>query len=103
MLKNKDLNAEIRAIIAEQHWNLTALADRMGTYDSNLHRLLKQDHVQENFIKLCDALGYDVEVKLVRKRGRYGKEEPPSGLEKLSKKEARDLIEKLQSIIDAKS
>lgn len=102
MLKNKDLNGEIRAIIEEQHWNLTALADRMGMYDSNLHRLLKQPHIQENFIKLCDALGYDIEVKLVRKRGRYGKEEPPSGIEGLTKKQAEDLVAKLQAYIDSK-
>lgn len=108
MLKNKDLNAEIRAIIEAQHWSLTALADRMGTFDSNLHRLLKQSHVQENFIKLCDALGYDVEVKLTRKRGKPSKSDlvdspaPPHGLETLSKAQLEDMASQIQTILETK-
>jgi hypothetical protein len=96
------LNAEVRKIIADQHWNIEALGDRMGIYGSNVHRLLKQNHIQENFIKLLDALGYDIEVKFVRKRSRYGRQAAPEGFERLSKKQAEDLIEKLQAYVDGK-
>ena len=102
MLRNEDLNAEVRKIIADQHWSIEALADRMGIYGSNVHRLLKQQHIQENFIKLLDALGYDIEVKFVRKRSRYTKPSVPEGLESLTKKQAEDLIGKLQSYLETK-
>lgn len=70
MLKNEDLNAEIWQIIHDQHWVNTDLAERMGMPDTNFYRILKRDHVDKKIIELMEILGYDVEVKFVRKRRR---------------------------------
>lgn len=102
MLRNENLNGELRQIIKDQHWTITDLADRLGIFDTALHRILRQNHVSDNLIKLCDALGYDVEVKLIRKRAKYTKPGVPEGLEDLSRKQAEDLIAKLQAYLETK-
>ena len=102
-LRNTDLNNEVWDIIKAQHWNLADLSDRLGIPQSNFYRILKREQIQSAFINLLDVLGYDVEVKFVRKRSRYTRPGVPDGLERLSKKQAEDLIEKLQTFVETKN
>lgn len=70
MLKNEDLNAEIWEIIKAQHWSVPDLANRMEIARPNVYRTIEQKHISDNLVKLMDILGYDVEVKFVRKKKR---------------------------------
>lgn len=69
-LKNKDLNAEVWDIIHQQHWVIMDLAERLGMPDTNFYRILKREHVSQKLIDLMEVLGYDVEVKFIRKKRR---------------------------------
>lgn len=70
MLKNENLGDEIRAIIAEQHWKMADLANRVGMHRPNLYRTIDQKAVNDSLIDLMEALGYDVEIRFVRKKNR---------------------------------
>lgn len=102
MLRNEDLNNEVWEIIKAQHWNIIDLADRLGIPQSNFYRILKREQIQPSFINLAEVLGYDIEVRFVRRRGRTYSRPAPEGLESLSKSQAEDLIEKLQAYIETK-
>lgn len=69
-LKNEDLNAEVWDIIRKQHWVVMDLAERLGMPDTNFYRILKRDQVSHNLIDIMEVLGYDVEVKFIRKKRR---------------------------------
>lgn len=70
MLKNEDLNQEVWDIIHDQHWVNTDLSSRLGMSDTNFYRILKREHIDQKLIDIMEVLGYDVEVKFIRKRRR---------------------------------
>lgn len=70
MLKNENLSEEIWQIIRDQHWSVPDLANRMEIARPNVYRTVDQKHVSDALVKLMDILGYDVEVKFVRKKKR---------------------------------
>ena len=68
MIKNKDLNAEVWQLFRDSGLTVTAVSARMGIVPQHFYRILKREQIQSAFVKMVDALGYDIEVKFVKKR-----------------------------------
>lgn len=101
MVRNADLNAEVWDIIHNQHWAAADVATRLGVSPTNFHRILKRDQIQKSFVDLLEVLGYDIEIKFVRRKGRYAlPESAPHGLEDLNRRQKEDLIRKLQESLE---
>lgn len=69
-LRNEDLNQEIWDLIKAGNWTKTDIARRIGIADTHIHRTVNRPHVDQKLIDIMDVMGYDVEVKFVRKRNR---------------------------------
>lgn len=68
-LRNENLKAEIQAILKEDHWTHDAIATRMGIPQSYVSRILNRS-VDKRLIEMMDVIGYDIEVRFVRKKRR---------------------------------
>jgi hypothetical protein len=75
MLKNEDLDKEIWGIIQAQHWVITDLASRIGISSTNFYRLLRRPHIDAKMVEMLEVMGYDVEVRFVRRAGRKQREQ----------------------------
>lgn len=66
MLRN-DTTKDIKKFCIEQDLKLMDLAERAGTSKQYVSRLLNSDKdvVNGMFLKLAEALGYDIEIKYV--------------------------------------
>lgn len=69
-LRNEDLKSEIKQIMKADHWTQDAVANRMGIPQSYIHKIFNRDNVDKRLIEMMDIMGYDVEVRFVRKRRR---------------------------------
>lgn len=69
-LRNEDLNQEIWDLMKSGNWKKTEISRRIGITDTHLNRTVNRPHVDQKLIDIMDVMGYDVEVKFVRKRNR---------------------------------
>lgn len=67
MLRNEDLKAEIQKILKDDHWTHDAVATRMGVAQPEISRILNRG-VDKRLVEMMDTIGYDVEVRFVRKK-----------------------------------
>jgi cell division FtsZ-interacting protein ZapD len=68
MLRNQDLNKEIEDLIESGHWVKTDLLNRMGLKKQYYRTMMNRPHVDQKIVEMLDIMGYDVEVKFVRKK-----------------------------------
>ena len=69
MIRNENLRDEIRDIMKEAHWTHDALATRMGIPQSYISKILNyKEKVYGKLVEMMDIMGYDVEVRFVRKK-----------------------------------
>ena len=69
-LKNADLAKEIWDLMELGHWTKTEIARRIGITDTHMNRTVNRPHVDQKMIDIMEVMGYDVEVRFVRKRNR---------------------------------
>lgn len=69
-LRNEDLAQEVWDLMAAGHWTKTEVARRVGITDTHINRTVNRPHVDQKLIDIMDVLGYDVEVRFLRKRNR---------------------------------
>lgn len=67
MLRNENLRDEIREIMKNDHWTHDALANRMSVPQTYISTILRRDHVDSKMVEMMDVMGYDVEIRFVRK------------------------------------
>ncbi len=63
-----DVDKELENLIESGHWTKMELMARMGLPRQYYHRIVGRQHVDQKIIDLAEIMGYDVEVKFVRKR-----------------------------------
>ena len=69
-LKNEDIPGEVLELMAAGKWTQTEVSRRMGIRDTHFKRTLLRPHIDKKLIDMLDAIGYDIEVKFVRKKNR---------------------------------
>lgn len=63
-----DIQKEIKKLCIDENTTLTELSERCGTSKQYTSRLLgKTGLVNPMLVKLAEALGYDIEVKFVKR------------------------------------
>lgn len=68
MIRNENLRDEIRTIMKNDHWTHDALATRMGVPQPYISKILNnKDKVYGRLVEMMDVMGYDIEVRFVRK------------------------------------
>lgn len=70
MLRNQDIPGEIWELMEKGHWTKTEIARRIGITDTHINRTVNRPHVDQKLIDICEVMGYDVELKFVRKKNR---------------------------------
>lgn len=58
---------DIRELCASQGISKTNLADSLGIRRQTLHRYEECAGMNQKFVELCDALGYDIEINYIKK------------------------------------
>lgn len=67
MIRN-DINAEVEELIKSGHWTRTDITSRMGVTRQYYNKIMNRPHLDQKFVDMLDVMGYDIEVKFVRKR-----------------------------------
>lgn len=63
-----DIQKEVKKLCIEESTSLTSLADEIGSSKQYVSQLLgKNTLVNPMLVKLVEALGYDIEVKFVKR------------------------------------
>ena len=75
MLKN-NIEKDIKKFLIEKDMTQNQLGDAAGTSGQYVNRLLKKNApLNETYIKMCEELGYDIEINYVERKGAiYGNE-----------------------------
>ena len=69
MVKN-NIEIDVKVKCIENEITQVKLAERVGTTSSYINRIIKGgDVVNNTFVRLIEALGYDIELTYVRKDG----------------------------------
>ena len=70
MLKNK-IEIDVKVKCIEQDVTQAKLAEEIGTTPQYVNRLIKKNEVVNNtFVKMMEALGYDVELTYVKRKSK---------------------------------
>lgn len=66
---NIELDVKVRCI--EEHMTQAEIAKKIETPPSYVNKLIRRDEgvVNNTFVKMMEALGYDVELKYVKREG----------------------------------
>lgn len=68
MVKN-NIEKDIKIMLIDKGLTQESLGEKMGTTGQYVNRVLKKNKVvNETFIKMLDALGYDIELTYVPKK-----------------------------------
>lgn len=70
MLKNESLRSEVKGIVAGSGVRLIDIANTLGVKPQSIISIYKKKMLDgnEGWIKVLDACGYDVEVKIKKKK-----------------------------------
>ena len=68
MVKN-NIEVDIKVKCAEEQLTQAKLAERIGTPASYVNKLIRRDEgiVNNTYVKMFEALGYDIELKYVKR------------------------------------
>ncbi|SCW69475.1 Helix-turn-helix [Eubacterium ruminantium] len=68
MVKN-NIEVDIKVKCAEEQLTQAKLAERIGTPASYVNKLIRRDEgiVNNTYVKMLEALGYDIELKYVKR------------------------------------
>lgn len=68
MVKN-NIEVDIKVKCAEEQLTQAKLAERIGTPASYVNKLIRRDDgiVNNTYVKMLEALGYDIELKYVKR------------------------------------
>jgi plasmid maintenance system antidote protein VapI len=70
MLKN-NIEIDVKVKCIEQDVTQAKLAEEIGTTPQYVNRLIKKNEVVNNtFVKMMEALGYDVELTYVKRKSK---------------------------------
>lgn len=67
-----DTTKDIKKLLVDADMNQSSLAEKAGTSKQYVNRLLNSDRdvINGMFLKLADALGYDIQIVYVPKEGK---------------------------------
>lgn len=61
-----DFQADLKAIMKQQGFTQTDLAERLDTKQQDISKALSREQFNKNFIRIAETLGYDIKVVYVR-------------------------------------
>lgn len=62
-----DTKKDIKRLCIDNDVTQTTIAERTGTSKSYLSQILMRPHVDAWFVKIIEALGYDVKIEYVKR------------------------------------
>lgn len=67
MVLNKNIPLELEMLMKEEHVTLEDIGNKLGTSKQCAWNFRKNAKVNNNLVRVAEAIGYDVEVRFVKR------------------------------------